>query len=138
MKGTNMTNNTKIELTSEELKGILEEYYSKELKKAVSLNIHADKKWVDYCEDTHISIHMTFIAKERIGSKEVGITYTIEQKDIEETLNELLREKGYVVGRVDYNAGKQNGTYTLTSVTINLIERRKNMYLTKQYYGEDK
>lgn len=28
-----MTNNTKIELTSEELKGILEEYYSKELKK---------------------------------------------------------------------------------------------------------
>lgn len=42
------------------------------------------------------------------------------------------------MGRVDYNAGKQNGTYTLTSVTINLIERRKNMYLTKQYYEEDK
>lgn len=133
-----MTNNTKIELTSEELKGILEEYYSKELKKAVSLNIHADKKRVGYWEDSQLSIHMTFIAKERIGSKEVGITYTIEQKDIEETLNELLREKGYEVGRVDYNAGKQNGTYTLTSVTINLIERRKNMYLTKQYYEEDK
>lgn len=81
---------------------------------------------------------MTFILKEIIGSKEVGITYTIEQKDIEETLNELLREKGYEVGRVDYNADKQNGTYTLTSVTINLIERRKNMYLTKQYYEEDK
>lgn len=74
---------------------------------------------------------MTFILKEIIGSKEVGITYTIEQKDIEETLNELLREKGYEVGRVDYNADKQNGTYTLTNATINLIERRKNMYLTK-------
>lgn len=39
-----MTNNTKIELTSEELKGILEEYYSKELKKAVSLKNTLIKK----------------------------------------------------------------------------------------------
>ena len=133
-----MTNNIKLDLTSEELKGILEEYYSKALNKDVSLRINTEKRIEGYWDDTSINIHMTFIIKERIGTKDIGITYTIEQKDIEEAMNELLRDKGYEVGRIDYKFNKQNGTYLLTNATINLIERRKNLYLTKQYYEGDK
>lgn len=138
MKETNMTNNIKIELTAEELRGILEEYYSKAINKNVSLKIHVERKKEDCWDDAYVNVNMTFITKERIGSKDIGITYTIEQKDIDEVMNELLREKGYEVGRIDYNVGRQNGSYTLTNATINLIERRKNMYLTKQYYEGDK
>lgn len=132
-----MTNDIKLELTSEELKGILEEYYSKVLNKNVSLKIHTEKRVEEYWCDG-VSINMTFVVKERIGSKDVDITYTIEQKDIEEVMNELLREKGYEVGRIDYKVIRQNGSYLLTNTTINLIERRKNLYLTKQYYEGDK
>ena len=137
MKGINMTNDIKLELTSEELKGILEEYYSKVLNKNVSLKIHTEKRVEEYWRDA-VSINMTFVVKERIGSKDVDITYTIEQKDIEEVMNELLREKGYEVGRIDYKVIRQNGSYLLTNATINLIERRKNLNLIKQYYEGDK
>lgn len=132
-----MTNDIKLELTSEELKGILEEYYSKVLNKNVSLKIHVEKRIEEYWCDG-VSINMTFVVKERIGSKDVDITYTIEQKDIEEVMNELLREKGYEVGRIDYKVIRQNGSYLLTNATINLIERRKNLNLIKQYYEGDK
>lgn len=132
-----MKNDIKLDLTSEELKGILEEYYSKVLNKNVSLKIHAEKRVEEYCCDS-ISVNMTFIVKERIGSKDVDITYTIEQKDIEEVMNELLKEKGYAIGRIDYKVIKQNGLYLLTNATINLIEKRKNLYLAKQYYEGDK
>lgn len=137
MKEINMTNDIKLELTSEELKGMLEEYYSKVLNKNVSLKIHAEKRVEEYWGDG-VSINMTFVVKERIGSKDVDITYTIEQKDIEEVMNELLREKGYEVGRIDYKVIRQNGSYLLTNATINLIERRKNLNLIKQYYEGDK
>ena len=132
-----MKNDIKLDLTSEELKGILEEYYSKVLNKNVSLKIHAEKRVEEYCCDS-ISVNMTFVAKERIGSREVDITYTIEQKDIEEVMSELLKEKEYEVGRIDYKVNRQNGLYLLTNVTINLIARRKKLYLTKQYYEGDK
>lgn len=132
-----MTNDIKLELTSEELKGILEEYYFKALNKNISLKIHVEKRIEEYWCDS-VSINMTFIVKERIGSKDIDITYTIEQKDIEEAMNELLREKGYEVGRIDYKVIRQNGSYSLTNATINLIERRKNLNLIKQYYEGDK
>lgn len=132
-----MKNDIKLDLTSEELKGILEEYYSKVLNKNVLLKIHAEKRVEEYCCDS-ISVNMTFVAKERIGSREVDITYTIEQKDIEEVMSELLKEKEYEVGRIDYKVNRQNGLYLLTNVTINLIARRKKLYLTKQYYEGDK
>ena len=102
-----MKNDIKLDLTSEELKGILEEYYSKVLNKNVSLKIHAEKRVEEYCCDS-ISVNMTFIVKERIGSKDVDITYTIEQKDIEEVMNELLKEKGYAIGRIDYTYKRNN------------------------------
>ena len=130
-----MTNNIKIELSPEELQGIIEEYYTKVLNKNVILKLHIEKGNANYWYDTGINVHMSLIVKERLGSKDIDITYTIEQKDIEEVLGELLKEKGYEVGRIDYKTDRQ---CSLTKVTINLIERRKNIYLTKQYYEGDK
>lgn len=75
-----MKNDIKLDLTSEELKGILEEYYSKVLNKDVSLKIHTEKRIEEYWDDTNINIRMTFVAKERIGSREVDKLIQLNKK----------------------------------------------------------
>lgn len=108
----------KLEMTTKELLDLLSKYYTNLLNKPITVKETHRIVYGDYYECDSVAVDIYF--EETIEL--LGVTGTkttkLTKNDIEEVLNELLKERGYRISYLRYKTEINSGDYSSLKNTV--------------------
>lgn len=132
-------NTYKLDIGKEELLGILSDYYSKMFNRKIEAKEKHNITYTGIYDDKTAEVTLYYEEEISILGHKAKKTTNISREQIENIINELIREQEIVIDRLEYNSGvgfegfgyAEQETAYFDGITLSLRDKQKTLMLTK-------